>query len=105
MVKTLAKSLRRHKKGSIFTVLLSIAEAGFEILIPLCMAELIDKGIDIGNMSAVWKYGIILLAFAVFQLVTGILSARIAAKHPLVCRKFTTRYVRQRSDFCVFEYR
>lgn len=80
MVKTLAKSLRRHKKGSIFTVLLSIAEAGFEILIPLCMAELIDKGIDIGNMSAVWKYGIILLAFAVFQLVTGILSARIAAK-------------------------
>lgn len=80
MVKTLAKSLRRHKKGSIFTILLSIAEAGFEILIPLCMAELIDKGIDIGNMSAVWKYGIVLLAFAVLQLVTGILSARIAAK-------------------------
>lgn len=80
MVKTLAKSLRRHKKGSIITILLSIAEAGFEILIPLCMAELIDKGIDIGNMSAVWKYGIVLLAFAVVQLVTGILSARIAAK-------------------------
>ncbi len=79
MIKTLAKSLKQHKKGTIFTILLSVAEAGFEILIPLCMADLIDKGIDVGNTSAVWKYGAILLALAVLQLTTGILSARIAS--------------------------
>ncbi|MGN1103239.1 MAG: ABC transporter transmembrane domain-containing protein, partial [Candidatus Coproplasma sp.] len=80
MIKTLAKSLRKHKKGTAFTILLSIIEAAFEILIPLCMAELIDKGIDLGNMSAVWKYGIALLIFAILQLASGILSAHIAAK-------------------------
>ncbi len=80
MIKTLARSLREHKKGSVYTILLSILEAAFEILIPLCMAEVIDKGIDLGNMSAVWKYGIALLLFAAFQLFTGVLSAHIAAK-------------------------
>ncbi|MGN0807853.1 MAG: ABC transporter ATP-binding protein [Candidatus Coproplasma sp.] len=80
MIKTLAKSLREHKKGTVFTILLSVVEAAFEILIPLCMAELIDKGIDVGNMNAVWKYGVVLLVFAILQLVSGILSAHIAAK-------------------------
>ena len=80
MIKTLARSLREHKKGSVFTILLSILEAAFEILIPLCMADVIDKGIDLGDMSAVWKYGIALLIFAVFQLITGVLAAHIAAK-------------------------
>lgn len=31
MIKTLAGSLRQHKKGSILTVCLSILEAGFSI--------------------------------------------------------------------------
>ena len=44
------------------------------------MANVIDEGIDVGNMSAVWKYGIALLIFAFFQLVTGMLSAHIAAR-------------------------
>lgn len=80
MIKTLAKSLREHKRGSIFTIILSILEAAFEILIPLCMADLIDKGIDLGQMHVVWKYGIALLLFALLQLITGVLSARVAAK-------------------------
>lgn len=80
MIKTLTRSLREYKKGSVLTILLSVLEAAFEITIPLCMAKVIDEGIDIGNMSAVWKYGIILLIFALFQLITGVLSAHIAAR-------------------------
>ncbi len=80
MIKTLAKSLREHKKGSVLTIILSILEAGFEILIPLCMANVIDKGIDLGNMGAVWKYGLILFLFAALQLITGVLAAHIAAR-------------------------
>mgnify|MGYP002299417947 FL=1 len=44
------------------------------------MAKVIDEGIDLGNMNAVWKYGMILLVFAMFQLITGVLSAHIAAR-------------------------
>ncbi|MGN0789534.1 MAG: ABC transporter ATP-binding protein [Christensenellales bacterium] len=80
MIKTLAKSLRQYKKGSIITIVLSVMEAAFEILIPLCMAKVIDVGIELGDMSAVWKYGAILLALACLQLLTGISSAHIGAK-------------------------
>ena len=80
MIKTLSRSLREYKKGSVLTILLSILEVALEITIPLCMAKIIDEGIDIGNMNAVWKYGMILLAFALFQLITGVLSAHIAAR-------------------------
>ncbi len=80
MIKTLLGSLREYKKGSILTILLSVLEAAFEILIPLRMADLIDQGIDLGNMAAVWKFGIVILIFAALQLLTGVLSAHIAAK-------------------------
>ena len=80
MIKALSRSLRQYKKGSVITIVLSLLEVAFEILIPLCMANVIDEGIDVGNMSAVWKYGIALLIFAFFQLVTGMLSAHIAAR-------------------------
>ena len=60
MIKTLSKSLREYKKGSIYTIILSVLEAAFEILIPLCMAELIDEGIDMG----IWEpYGSLGLQF------------------------------------------
>ncbi|MGN0157645.1 MAG: ABC transporter ATP-binding protein [Brotaphodocola sp.] len=80
MLKTLKKSLREYQKGSLITIALSVLEAGFEILIPLCMAKVIDFGVDAGNMSAVWNYGAVLLMFAFLQLVTGVLAAHIAAR-------------------------
>ena len=80
MIKILSGSLREYKRGSILTILLSILEVAFEILIPLRMADLIDQGIDLGDMAAVWKFGIAILIFAALQLLTGVLSAHIAAK-------------------------
>lgn len=80
MLMTLAKSLRSHRKGSLLTIFFSIVEVVFEIIIPLCMANLIDFGIDPGDMGAVWKYGFALLIFAILELGTGMLSAHIGAK-------------------------
>lgn len=80
MLMTLAKSLRSHRKGSLLTIFFSIVEVVFEIIIPLCMADLIDFGIDLGDMGAVWKYGFALLIFAILELGTGMLSAHIGAK-------------------------
>lgn len=80
MVRILARSLREYKKGTVFTIMLSVLEALFEILIPLWMADLIDQGIYEGNMNTVWKYGIVILLLAGMQLITGVLSARISAQ-------------------------
>ena len=80
MIQTLAGSLRQHKKGSVITMLLSVLEVAFEILIPLCMSNIIDFGIDQGNMRQVWKYVLILFVFALMQLITGVAAAHMAAR-------------------------
>ncbi len=80
LIKTLLKSLRQYKKATIWTILLSILEVVFEIVIPLCISNVIDLGIYKGNMSGVAKYSIALLIFAIMQLVTGFSSAVVAAK-------------------------
>ena len=80
MIKTLASSLREYRKSSWATVLLSILEVVFEIVIPLYMANLIDYGIEGGTMGAVAKYGLFLLLAALLQLATGFASAHIGSK-------------------------
>ena len=80
MLKTLAESLREYKKSSFAAIFFSGIEVIFEIVIPLCMSNLIDNGIEKSNMSMVWKFGILLLVFALLQLATGMLSAYTAAK-------------------------
>ena len=80
MIKTLSKSLREYKKDTWKTVFLSSIEVVFEIIIPLCMSDLIDYGIDGGQMNKVCKYGIALIIFTCLQLITGMLSAHTAAR-------------------------
>lgn len=79
MLKTIFKSLRAYRRSTWQTVFCSAIEAVFEIIIPLWMARLIDKGIEAGQMQQVWLYGLLLLLFALLQVVTGVLAARLGA--------------------------
>ncbi|MDO5559708.1 MAG: ABC transporter ATP-binding protein [Oscillospiraceae bacterium] len=80
MLKTLSKSIREYKKTSVKSVVYITLEVIFEILIPLCMARLLDKGIIAGQMNVVIKYGVILLVLALLQLATGMLAAVLSAR-------------------------
>ncbi len=79
MIKTLAGSLRENKKTALLTILCSVLEVVFEIVIPLNMSNLIDYGIEPGEQNVVLRYGVLLLTFALMQLLTGVLSARWGA--------------------------
>ena len=79
MVKTLMQSLREYKKNTILTVLFIIGEVALEVAIPYIMASLIDQGIEAGQMSVVWKFGIILLICAMISLMFGTLAGQQAA--------------------------
>ncbi len=79
MIQTLAGSLRQHKRGSVVTILLSVVECLFEIIIPLCMSGLIDYGVEQGELGQVWKYGGLLLVFALLELAAGVAAARIGS--------------------------
>lgn len=79
-LKTLSKSVRGNRAVSVATVFCSMAEVVFEIVIPICMSNLLDKGIQSGDMSAVWRYGAELLGLAALAMTTGILAARIGTR-------------------------
>lgn len=61
-------------------MVMATLEVIFEIVIPLCMAKLIDLGVEKGEMNVVFRYGIILALFAVLELMAGMLAAGMAAK-------------------------
>ena len=79
MIKKLMESIRQFKKSSILAPAFVLVEVAMEIIIPLVMAELIDKGIDQGHMPSVIKFGIILLIAAMLSLVFGALAGKYAA--------------------------
>ena len=78
MIKKLSKYVGEYKKYAIITPVLVTLEALMEIVIPLLMAQLIDKGIDAGNMSEITKYGVILLAAALLTMTFGVLAGKTA---------------------------
>ena len=80
MSKKLAASIRQYKKVSALAMLFTVLEVGLDILIPRVMADLIDKGIDQGNMNVVLGYGAVLLLSAVLALTFGALGGRYAAR-------------------------
>ena len=64
MIKTLMAQIKQYKKDTILTPIFTALEVLFEVVIPLITAKIIDDGISAGNMSAVVKYGIIMIIVA-----------------------------------------
>lgn len=79
MVRKLLRSVREYKKHSILAPVFVIFEVIMEVVIPLLMANLIDFGIDDGNLEYIVKMGVVLVVFALISLIFGILSGRSAA--------------------------
>lgn len=80
MIKRLLKSVREFKKDALLTPFFVVLEVVMEVIIPLVMALLIDKGIDGQDMTAIWKYGIILVLCAMLALVFGAAAGTFAAR-------------------------
>lgn len=80
MIKRLVKSVREFKKDALLTPFFVVLEVVMEVIIPLVMALLIDKGIDGQDMAAIWKYGIILVLCAMLALVFGAAAGTFAAR-------------------------
>lgn len=78
MIKKLSRYVGEYKKYAIITPVLVTLEALMEIVIPLLMAQLIDRGIDADNMGEITKYGVILLAAALLTMTFGVLAGKTA---------------------------
>ena len=80
MIKRLAKCVREYKKPAILTPIFVSLEVIMEVIIPLLMADLIDKGIEAGNMNEIVRIGIALVVIAILSLIFGALAGGFAAK-------------------------
>ena len=80
MIKKLAKSIRKYKRESILTPIFVSLEVVMEVIIPLLMANLIDKGMYACDMNEVLKIVLELVGAAMLSLIFGVLSGSVAAK-------------------------
>ena len=75
----LAQSIREYKKASLLAPFYVTLEVIMEVIMPFIIANLIDYGIDAGNMFYVLKTGTAPFVSAVICLIFGVLSGRAAA--------------------------
>ena len=80
MIKRLAACIRQYKKDTILSPVFVAIEVVLEIIIPLLMATLIDKGITQGNMGVIWRIGVILIVTTALSLTFGALAGVFAAR-------------------------
>ena len=80
MIKKLLSCVREYKLPSILSPLTVSMEVLIEVLIPYLMADLIDYGINKGDMPYILKMGLFLFLCALVSLMFGVLSGRFAAK-------------------------
>ena len=71
------------KKEFILSILFIIAETGFELTIPLIMADIIDVGVQTRDIHYICMKGVQMGFCALFSLITGLLYARYAARAAL----------------------
>lgn len=79
-MKRLLIYLKDYKKESVLAPLFKLLEAFFELLVPLVMANIIDKGIADKDMGYIGKMGLCLLTLGVVGLVSSITAQFFAAK-------------------------
>ena len=79
-IRIIAAQIREFKLPSVLTPLMMLLEVAMEMVIPLLMASIIDKGVEVGDLGHIQKIGGIMLVMAVIGLAAGILGARFGAK-------------------------
>ena len=79
MVRKLLRSVREYKTSSLLAPLFVTCEVILEVIIPMLMANLIDFGIEAGNMQYILKMGLALVICCIVSLTFGALSGKYAA--------------------------
>ena len=84
MVKTILNNLHEYKKDSILTPVFMILEVIMEMVIPLMMASIVDKGIGTdenpGDINHIYLMGALMLIVALVGLTAGILGGKYGSK-------------------------
>ena len=79
MIKRLLGSVRQYWLSALLSPLCMIGEVYMEVRIPGIIAQIVDHGIEAGNITVVWQQGLMLVLTALCSLLFGVASAVAAA--------------------------
>ena len=79
ILSTLAGEIKQYKLPAVLTPVFVVLEVLMEVLIPFVIADLLDKGVELGNYAVIIELGIVLIILALLALVFGILAGRTSA--------------------------
>ena len=79
ILSTLASEIKQYRLTALLTPIFVILEVLMEVLIPFVIADLLDKGVELGNYDVIIELGIVLIILALLALVFGILAGRTSA--------------------------
>ncbi len=80
MFKLYKKYLKYYKKEVILGPLFKLFEAIFELIVPLIMASIIDKGINEGNTTYIWQMGSLLIVISIVGFCSTLVCQYFASK-------------------------
>lgn len=72
--------VKEFKTASLLTPVFMILEVICEMIIPLLMSVIIDKGVSAGNLNAIYETGLFMIITAVCGLAAGMLGGKMGAK-------------------------
>lgn len=78
-MKKVLQQLKQYKRDAYLCIGLTALEVVMEILMPFITARIIDEGLEVSNMSAVYRYGILIVVMAFFSLFFGAMAGKKAA--------------------------
>ena len=80
MIKRILRETKEYTSPAILTPVFMILEVAMEMIIPLLVADLVDKGVEAGNMSEIYRIGGYMLICAVIGLFGGIMGGVLGSK-------------------------
>ncbi|MDF2881189.1 MAG: transporter [Clostridiaceae bacterium] len=80
MIRKIANYIGEFKRDTILTPIYVALEVVIEVIIPLLMAKIIDKGVGNADIKYVFKVGVIMIAASFLSLSFGVLSGKYAAR-------------------------
>ena len=79
MIRRLLRCIREYKWAAILSPLCMVGEVYMEVRIPLVLSKIVDLGVEMSDMGAVVKYGLVLVLYALCSLTFGVASAFFAS--------------------------
>ena len=95
-MKTVLAQLKQYKRDTFLTMGFTTLEVIMEVLLPFITARIIDNGLEQSDMSAIIRYGILMIAMALVSLFAGAMAGKYSASASsgFACNLRESMYIR-----------